>query len=406
MPFVTKLDLSNNRQAKQDARTITVLSGATSFGVPFSALTSGPNLSTTGITETYYNVVSTFSGNSGTTNYYWSDARMSLGEINLSAITPSNSATTQNTGQVYTASSITTIDGNTVALAYSGVSYGIAVTGMTDLGGGDYSGTVYTNTLLILSADTLDFTGRTIWVDVSGITRTDRLMVMTVGSSPFVNDIRIDANGNLTTNTSDLAFKENVNEISNALKKILDLKGVTYQWKDRTAGGDDIRFGFIAQEVEKVEPNLVFTNKVDNYKGIHIDGIISLLVEAVKEIINSGITINSITTSGNTYLETQTILAEDNNIDLNYGGTKETAIGGGISIINAISDGISAQILTDKDGNWVTNNDFKPSMLTIPKYTPTSCSDKNGTDGNITRDDNYLYVKVNNIWKRTNLQSF
>ena len=406
MPFITKLDFSNNRQAKQDPRTITVLSGATSFGVPFSALTSGPNLLTTGITETYNNVVSTFSGNSGTTNYSWYDSRMSLAESTLSALTPSNSATTQNTGQVYTANTTTVIDGNTVALDYSGVSYNISVTGMTDLGGGNYSGSVLTNTLSILSADTLDFTGRTIWVDVSGITRTDRLMVMTVGSSPFVNDIRIDANGNLTTNTSDLAFKENVNEISNALKKILDLKGVTYQWKDRTAGGDDIRFGFIAQEVEKVEPNLVFTNKVDNYKGIHIDGIISLLVEAVKEIINSGVRINGVTTSGNTYLETQTILAEDNNIDLNYGGTKESAIGGGISIINAISDGVSAQILTDKDGNWVTNNDFKPSMLTIPKYTPTSCSDKNGTDGNITRDDNYLYVKVNNIWKRTNLQSF
>ena len=75
------------------------------------------------------------------------------------------------------------IDGNTVALDYSGVSFDITAIAMVNLGGGNYSGTVETNTLLTYSAGTLDFTGRTIWADVSGITRTDRLIV---GNNPTV----------------------------------------------------------------------------------------------------------------------------------------------------------------------------------------------------------------------------
>jgi hypothetical protein len=93
--FRTKLDFSNNRQVKQQIETKTVLSGGTSFGVPFSQLPSGPNLTLTSTTQSYSIIYSTFSGNNTTTVYTWGDNRMSLGETALSAITPSNSATTQ-----------------------------------------------------------------------------------------------------------------------------------------------------------------------------------------------------------------------------------------------------------------------------------------------------------------------
>ena len=661
MAFTTKLDFSNNRQVKQRLETIQNLSGATSFGTTFSSLPTGPNTTTSAITSTFYIIPSTFSGNSGTTNYSWYDSRMSLGNVGLSAITPSNSATTQNTGPWFSASTFTTIDGNTVATSYTGVSFNITVTGMTDLGGGNYSGSLATNTLNILSAGTLDFTGRTIWNDVSGITRTQRLIITNnpqigyvltcatsegmstwspsssgtstniwipstgnhsaiisgssniasgnysiaegnfttasgdishaegyftvsssygshaegysttasgsyshvegqntkaigssshaegggttaigdsshaegflttasgqyshaegngstaigfgshaegvqtlasgygnhsegantiasgtsshaegsntlangfashaegdttiasgnyshaggrnshasgitsfihstnsvvigdrsvviggqnltgstndyvyvpslninvVGSSAFVNDVRIDGNGNLTTNTSDFRLKENINTLTNALEKINKLRGVTYEWKDKIAGGKSLRIGFIAQEVEDVDPLLVFTNKHDGFMGLHIDCIIPLLVEAVKELSNG------ITTSNNTHLETQTILAEDNNIELNYSGNQQTAIGGGIRVLHAKGENLGAELITDKNGDWTTNNDFKSKALTIPLFTPSSTNDINGNDGNITRDDDYLYVKTNNKWKRINLTEF
>jgi len=114
-------------------------------------------------------------------------------------------------------------------------------------------------------------------------TYVESLNINAVGSSASVNDIRIDANGFLTTNTSDERLKENIQPLNSTLDIVKQLQGVTYQWKDRSAGGNDIKLGFVAQQVESIEPKLVFTNKVDGYKGIHIDGIIPLLVEAIKE---------------------------------------------------------------------------------------------------------------------------
>ena len=562
MPFITKLDFSNNRQVKQYIETNTSLSGGTTFGVPFSYLPTGASPTTSAVTVSYSGVVSTFSGNSGNTVYTWYDSNMGLALGVLSALTPSISATTQNTGNIFTSdTSTTTVDGNFVNLTYTGVSFDLTPISFYDLGSGNYSGTVHSNLYNVLSAGTLDYTGRTIWADVSGVTRTQDLIVTknpsigyvltcvdaegrvafgpvsgastgywtagegtgaiyvisgggaangdyslaeglattangnyshaegrntlasgdtshaegrstiasaeaahaegyyttakgdyshaggsgstasgttsfvhgsgsnangtstivlgdgiigtqsnytyveslnikTVGSTAFANDIRIAENGNLTTNTSDERLKENILPLTDSLTKIKQLNGVTYQWKDREAGGDDIRIGFIAQQVEGVEPLLVFTNKVDGYKGIHIDSVIPMLVEAIKEL-SSGTT-----TNGNTYVETQSIIAEDNNIDLNYGGTPQTAIEGGIRVLHALDKDVSAELITDIDGNWTTNNDFKPNGLTIPVYTPESSIDSFGNEGNVTRDDKYLYIKTSMGWRRTNLESF
>ena len=177
MAFRTKLDFSNNRQVKQFEQTKTVLSGGTSFGLTFSALTTGPNPITTGDTNSVNYVASTFSGNSATTVYNWYDAGMSLGEPYFTALTPSISSITQTVDSVFTAETTTVIDNNTVVLSYSGVGFDITPIAMYDLGGGDYSGTVETVELTYYSATSLGYTGRTIWVDVSGITRTERLIV-------------------------------------------------------------------------------------------------------------------------------------------------------------------------------------------------------------------------------------
>jgi hypothetical protein len=177
MAFRTKLDFSNNRQVKQFEKTQTVLSGGTSFGLTFSALTTGPNPISIGETNTVSFIASTFSGNNTTTVYNWYDQGMSLGEPYFSALTPSISSITQSVTSVFSAETTTVIDGNTVALSYSGVGFDITPIAMYDLGGGAYSGTVETVELVYYSATSLDYTGRTIWVDVSGITRTERLIV-------------------------------------------------------------------------------------------------------------------------------------------------------------------------------------------------------------------------------------
>ena len=765
MAFRTKLDFSSNRQVKQHEKTTTVLSGGTEFGLTYSAMTNGPDLTTSAITESFITITgttSTFSGNNTTSNYNWFDSRMVLGESVLSAITSVTSATTQNTGNIYTPNTTTIIDGNTVNLTYSGVSFNVVPTTVIDLGGGDYSGTVTTYRLEILSASTLDFTGRTIWNDVHGISRTQKLIISdnpqvgyvwtcldsegmgewqyngsssastiwtagtgigsavladsngiasgltsvsegkltiaggdyshaegvqtrafgdgahsegkgsiasgknshaegsftqatnegshaeggdtissgvsahaegnnttasgdnshsegnftqaigneshaggsttiasgqtsfvhgfnsvaggnttivlgsnitgTTDNTTYVSNLivnsggtlsklginiepqyvvdvlgntsrlyyepsvlggyltlsgntniprisilvpasgskpsaggsigfrcwddvtyngygkvgdmfiysstesnglsiissdgtntedyirfyvggdasassalamhihgtgatkgyvainntapteRLDVNGNgrfrsigssasagalhytadgtLTTNTSDRRLKTNILSLTNALDKVKQLRGVVYNWSENPTG--DTRIGFIAQEVNDVVPELTFVNpnSSENYMGVHYDNVTALLVEAVKEL-SSGVTI-----SKNTYLETQTILAEDNNIELNYSGSVESAVGGGIRVLHAMGQDNTSELITDENGDFTTNTDFKAKALTIPTYTPTSSEDINGNIGNVTRDEDYLYIKGIDGWKRTNLERF
>jgi hypothetical protein len=102
-----------------------------------------------------------------------------------------------------------------------------------------------------------------------------------IGSTASAGALHYTANGTLTTNTSDQRLKENIEPLTNSLDKILQLSGVTYNW----IGQEGKRIGMIAQEVEKVIPELVFTNNntEDKIKGIHQDNLTAVLVEAIKE---------------------------------------------------------------------------------------------------------------------------
>lgn len=385
MQFRTKLDFSSNRQVKQYPETNTVLSGATSFGVPFSALTAGPDLTTTANTATLTSVTSTFSGNSSVTNYNWFNGLMSIGSSSLSALTPSNSGITQYVDAAFSASSVVNIDGNIVATAYTGVSYDITPTTMINLGGGNFSGTVLTNTLKFYSAGSLDFTGRTIWVDVSGITRTNKLMVMDVDTGPSVIDVGIDATGMVVNQASDARLKTNILPITNALNTIKSINGVSFNWVDTNKGGTGRRFGTIAQQVNEVLPQLVYQSP-DGYFSVRYDDITALLIEAVKQLPTG--------TTGNSNL------FEENTIVLNYSGDNKTAVGGGIIIQDGIDDGQDSEFIIDNNGNWVTNNALIPNSFVVPEYTPSSSEDPYGLIGELTRDDNFLYLKISNgLWK-------
>lgn len=76
---------------------------------------------------------------------------------------------------------------------------------------------------------------------------------------------------------SDISFKNNVIQISNAVSVINKLNGVEYDWKDTGAKSA----GVIAQQLELVLPHLV--NEVDGVKSVNYHGIVGYLIEAIKE---------------------------------------------------------------------------------------------------------------------------
>ena len=744
MAFRTKLDYSDNRQIKQRERTETTLSGATVFGVPFSALTSGPDLSNIVQTSQYFGVVSTYSGNNTTTVFTWGIPGVSAVDSSISALTPSNSGVSQNISAVFGSSSTTIIDNNLVNLTYSGISatnlYPITMSEPTP---GNYTGTVSTD-FFIYSAETLDFTGRTIWIDNTEILRTKKLIVSdnpqigyvltctdvegmvswgpvsgttsgttywsastgtnaivpvysnsiasginslaegnsttasgnyshaegntttasgtnshaegyrtiassinshaegsgsqaignmshaeglgsqaigenshaegggttaigqashaegiftiasgqsshaegqfttangdishaegeytttfgdyshaegkgtvasgqtshaegsgtiayggashaegsqttatgigshseggltiasgltshaegqqttaigarshaegfsttaigdsshaegfrttaigdyshaegsatiafsnnshaggsnssasgitsfihslnssisgarsaviggqniigTAADTVYVPDLIIDgltstdpiatdSNGRIVAGVSDIRLKKNINTLPIALDVIKNLRGVSFEYTEESNMGPGVRFGFIAQEVQEIVPELVRVRaKSDDMLNLNYSEIIPWIVEAIKELTLTNNVLNEIT------LQTQTISAEDNNIELNYNGNKTTAIGGGISVINGVNDGISAEFKLNSEGSWVTNNSISPTSLIIPEYKPSSTLDNYGKIGDVTRDDNYLYIKGGDGWKRSSLESF
>ncbi|MCX6807265.1 MAG: tail fiber domain-containing protein [Patescibacteria group bacterium] len=81
--------------------------------------------------------------------------------------------------------------------------------------------------------------------------------------------------------TSDARLKKDVRTLDNSLEKILQLRGVSYKWKDASLKDNDAQIGVIAQEVEKVYPEVVETGK-DGYKSVEYGNLIAPLIEAVK----------------------------------------------------------------------------------------------------------------------------
>jgi hypothetical protein len=81
---------------------------------------------------------------------------------------------------------------------------------------------------------------------------------------------------------SDMRLKHNILPITNALSKVLSLRGVTYEWNDADSHGDGANIGFIAQEVKSVLPEVVAGSEETSY-SMQYAPITALLVEAIKE---------------------------------------------------------------------------------------------------------------------------
>ncbi len=78
---------------------------------------------------------------------------------------------------------------------------------------------------------------------------------------------------------SDSGLKKNIKSLEGSLSKILKLEGVSFMWKK----GGDKNIGLIAQDVEKVYPELVITNLSTGLKSVEYGNLVAPLIEAIKE---------------------------------------------------------------------------------------------------------------------------
>ena len=83
--------------------------------------------------------------------------------------------------------------------------------------------------------------------------------------------------GGTVTASSDEKLKENIQTIENALDKVMNLRGVEYDRKD----SGEHQIGVIAQEVEKVIPEVVYGDEI---KSVAYGNLVGLLIESIKEL--------------------------------------------------------------------------------------------------------------------------
>jgi hypothetical protein len=141
----------------------------------------------------------------------------------------------------------------------------------------------------------------------SGFTTYTANQALNTGSNPSFNNLhvdqlgvnmaaagtdgRIDATNDIVAySTSDERLKENIHPLENALDKVSQLRGVEFDWKPVTEeerktihGNEGHDVGVIAQEVEKVLPEVV-TERETGYKAVKYEKIVPLLIEAIKDL--------------------------------------------------------------------------------------------------------------------------
>ena len=116
-------------------------------------------------------------------------------------------------------------------------------------------------------------------VYVSGALGVGTATPSTVGLIRATNDV-------IAYYGSDERLKENIFTISGSLDKLIQIRGVEFDWRTMPGihenEGHDI--GVIAQEIEKVLPEIV-TTRDNGYLAVKYEKLVALLIESNKELL-------------------------------------------------------------------------------------------------------------------------
>ena len=94
----------------------------------------------------------------------------------------------------------------------------------------------------------------------------------------------IDSNGHLGTTTSSARFKDAIKPMDKASETILALKPVTFRYKDELDPAGILQFGLVAEQVEKVNPDLVARDEQGKPYSVRYEAVNAMLLnEFLKE---------------------------------------------------------------------------------------------------------------------------
>ena len=139
--------------------------------------------------------------------------------------------------------------------------------------------------------------------DTSGGSAVQRMIIQPDGSigigTNYAPSYEVDISGNVRITkqcdalsfnaTSDFRLKENIQPIYDSLTRVSQLSGVDFNWTNDE--NKTKHSGLIAQDVEKIIPEVVNTSTIENIEGIGLksieyNGIIPYLIESIKTLNN------------------------------------------------------------------------------------------------------------------------
>jgi Chaperone of endosialidase len=102
---------------------------------------------------------------------------------------------------------------------------------------------------------------------------------------PNAVPVMIDGNGKLGTINSSARFKTDIKDMDDTSRRILELRPVTYHYKDSGDGGSNpLEYGLIAEEVAKIYPDLVAYGADGKVETVQYHKLPPMLVNEVKRL--------------------------------------------------------------------------------------------------------------------------
>jgi hypothetical protein len=159
----------------------------------------------------------------------------------------------------------------------------------------------------------------------------------------------VDADGHLGTVTSSARFKQEIKPMEDASEALLALKPVTFKYKHELDPAGIPQFGLVAEEVEKVNPNLVARDEEGKVYTVRYEAVNAMLLnEFLKEHQKVGELEAAMSRLASTAATQATVAAQQKEINALIATVKEQA---------AAMQKVDAELRLSKPAPQVANND-------------------------------------------------
>jgi hypothetical protein len=119
---------------------------------------------------------------------------------------------------------------------------------------------------------------RTIWIGTNGTHRTVFMAGISGATVPTGVPVIVDTTGHLGTTTSSARFKEAIKPMAKASETLYSLEPVTFRYKKELDPENILQFGLVAEDVEKVNPDLVARDEQGKPYTVRYEAVNAMLL--------------------------------------------------------------------------------------------------------------------------------